>query len=61
LFQDGRDDEVVPEAALKELADAGSDPKQVRWYDAGHVPTEEMWIDSRSWLAEHLGLTGASS
>ena len=56
LFQDGRDDEVVPEPALRELADAGSEPKEVRWYDAGHVPTEKMWADSRSWLSDHLGL-----
>jgi dienelactone hydrolase len=57
LFQDGREDEVVPEAALKELADAGSEPKEVRWYDAGHVPSPKMWAESRSWLSEHLGLT----
>ena len=61
LFQDGREDEVVPEAALKELAEAGSEPKEVRWYDAGHVPSEKMWADSRSWLSDHLGLTEASA
>jgi dienelactone hydrolase len=54
LFQDGRQDEIVPEEALKNLADAGSEPKEVRWYDAGHVPTEKMWADSRSWLADRL-------
>ena len=57
LFQDGREDRVVPEAALRELAEAGSEPKEVRWYDAGHVPTDKMWTDSRSWLSDHLGLT----
>jgi uncharacterized protein len=57
LFQDGRQDEIVPEAALKELAQAGSEPKEVRWYDAGHVPSEKMWADSRSWLSDHLDLT----
>ena len=57
LFQDGRQDEVVPEAALKELANAGSEPKEVRWYDAGHVPSAKMWADSRSWLSDQLGLT----
>jgi uncharacterized protein len=57
LFQDGREDNVVPEAALKALAQAGSQPKDVRWYDAGHVPTAEMWADSRSWLTDHLDLT----
>jgi dienelactone hydrolase len=61
LFQAGRDDEVVPEAALRELAAAGSEPKEVRWYDAGHVPTEKMWADSRSWLSDQLGLTSESA
>jgi hypothetical protein len=57
LFQDGRGDDVVPEAALRALAQAGSEPKDVRWYDAGHVPTSKMWADSRSWLSDRLGLT----
>ena len=57
LFQDGRQDKVVPEAALKELAQAGSEPKEVRWYNAGHVPTSKMWAESRSWLSDRLGLT----
>lgn len=61
LFQDGREDRVVPEAALKELAEAGSEPKEVRWYDAGHVPTSKMWADSRSWLSDHLGLTESTA
>jgi uncharacterized protein len=54
LFQDGRQDEIVPQAALKDLADAGSEPKEVRWYDAGHAPNAKMWADSRSWLADRL-------
>lgn len=61
LFQDGRQDEIVPEAALKALAGAGSEPKEVRWYDSGHVPSDKMWTDSRSWLLEHLGLTDATA
>ena len=54
LFQDGRRDEIVPQAALQALAREGSDPKDVRWYDSGHVPSERAWNDSRRWLAEHL-------
>lgn len=57
LFQDGRRDEIVPQPALKALADAGSDPKELRWYDTGHVPSEKAWADSRNWLAGRLGLT----
>jgi dienelactone hydrolase len=56
FFQLGRDDEIVPEAALRELARAGSGPKQVRWYDTGHLPNEELWADSRSWLADELDI-----
>ena len=56
LFQDGRDDEVVPERALRQLAGAGSQPKEVRWYDTGHSPNEKLWADSRDWLAEKLEL-----
>ena len=54
LFQDGRQDEIVPEDALKNLAGAGSEPKEVRWYQSGHVPSSKMWADSRSWLADRL-------
>lgn len=54
LFQDGRQDEIVPEAALRQLAGSGSEPKEVRWYDSGHVPSAKMWADSRSWLANRL-------
>lgn len=57
LFQNGRQDEIVPEAALAALADAGSEPKDVRWYQAGHVPNERMWTESRTWLSDRLGLT----
>jgi dienelactone hydrolase len=56
LFQLGRQDEVVPEAALRELARAGSEPKEVRWYETGHLPNEDLWADSRSWLADELDL-----
>ena len=58
FFQDGRQDEIVPQEALQALADAGSDPKQIRWYASGHVPSSQAWVDSRKWLSEHLGLTG---
>jgi dienelactone hydrolase len=54
LFQNGRRDEIVPQVALQALSREGSDPKDVRWYDSGHVPTERAWNDSRRWLAERL-------
>jgi dienelactone hydrolase len=59
FFQDGRQDELVPQPALKLLAKTGSEPKDIRWYDSGHTPSSKAWTDSREWLAEHLGLTSS--
>jgi dienelactone hydrolase len=60
LFQDGRRDEVVPRSALTGLARAGSKPKELRWYDSGHVPSTKAWTYSAQWLSRHLGLTSKS-
>ncbi len=57
LFQDGRHDEIVPRGALVKLAGAGSSPKELRWYDSGHVPNATAWAYSNKWLSRHLGLT----
>jgi fermentation-respiration switch protein FrsA (DUF1100 family) len=56
LFQDGRHDEVVPHGALVKLAGAASDPKELRWYDSGHVPSTNAWKYSAQWLSRRLGL-----
>ena len=61
LFQDGRHDEVVPRKALVGLERSASRPKQLRWYDSGHVPSQSAWKDSLRWLSQHLGLTEARS
>ena len=57
LFQDGRHDEVVPRKALLGLEHSASKPKELRWYDSGHVPSEQAWTDSLKWLSQRLGLT----
>jgi dienelactone hydrolase len=59
LFQDGRRDEVVPRGALVRLAGAGSEPKELRFYDSGHVPISKAWADSRRWLEDRLAFTAA--
>ena len=59
LFQAGRRDELVPRPALVALMRAGSQPKQVRWYDSGHRPHARALRDSRQWLARELGLERA--
>ena len=57
LFQDGRHDEVVPRKALVGLEHSASKPKELRWYDSGHVPSQAAWKDSLTWLTQRLGLT----
>jgi dienelactone hydrolase len=57
LFQDGRHDEVVPRKALVGLERSASKPKELRWYDSGHVPSQAAWKDSLTWLSQRLGLT----
>lgn len=59
FFQAGRKDQVVPKEALETLIRAGSKPKKVAWYEAGHslaVPKAQR--DQLDWLAEVLEIEG---
>jgi dienelactone hydrolase len=59
LFQNGRKDEVVPRDALETLIRAGSEPKEVRWYDAGHslaIPKAQR--EQLDWLTQELEIDG---
>jgi dienelactone hydrolase len=56
FFQDGLRDEVVSRRALAALARAGSEPKRVRWYRAGHAPGARVYRDQLAWLSSRLGL-----
>lgn len=58
LFQNGRRDELVPQAALEALAEAGSEPKDVRWYDAGHGLSVRAYREQLDWLGKRLQITG---
>ena len=59
FFQAGRKDQVVPKDALETLIKAGSEPKKVSWYDAGHdlaVPKAQR--DQIEWLVDELEIEG---
>jgi hypothetical protein len=58
LFQIGRRDEIVPQEALEALAEAGSEPKDVRRYAAGHGLSVEAFRDHLDWLGERLEIDG---
>ena len=57
LLQNGRKDEIVPDEQAVALHRAASDPKTVRWYDAGHLLDDEARRDRFDWLAPRLRLT----
>lgn len=55
LFQGGRLDNLVPAKDFETVANAASEPKQIRWYDAGHGLTSEAIRDQLEWLHTHVG------
>jgi dienelactone hydrolase len=59
LFQFGRDDPHVPIERAQSFFDAAAEPKQIRWYDAGHGLSQQATHDRVSWLAQQLALSDA--
>lgn len=56
LLQFGERDEVFGRETALRLADAASEPKSVRWYDADHAfRSEEAKRDRVEWLRAQLG------
>jgi dienelactone hydrolase len=58
LFQSGSEDQLVPPTAALQYQEAGSEPKEVRWYAAGHGLNPEAECDQLEWLDHSLRLTG---
>ena len=58
LFQDGRTDEVVPRTALDRLYAAAPEPKEIRWYPAGHELNAKAYSDQLDWLTKQLQIDG---
>ena len=56
LFQLARNTQYVTEAQLTEFSDAGSEPKEVRWYSATDALDEIAQQERIAWLTEQLSL-----
>jgi predicted esterase len=56
LFQFARDDFHVPQERASAFCEAAAEPKQIRWYDAGHGLNEKAAQDRVAWLSEQLRL-----
>ncbi len=56
LFQFGTSDRFVPKEKAEEFFRAASEPKALRWYEAGHGLNHEAVRDRQQWLKGELGL-----
>jgi dienelactone hydrolase len=56
LFQNGTLDEAVPESDAAELHAAAPEPKEIRWYQAGHGLNQQDKVDRLKWFQEKIGL-----
>jgi fermentation-respiration switch protein FrsA (DUF1100 family) len=55
LFQFAQRDEVISKDDAALYFDAARQPKEIRWYDAGHEFNQAALIDRAAWLGEKLG------
>lgn len=50
LMLHGRNDRTIPAAQAQRLFDAAAQPKELRWYDTGHVLPPAAAEDAASWI-----------
>lgn len=53
LMQNGRRDLLVPEERARALYRAAKPPKELRWYDSGHLLPTKAYEDAAEWLLKH--------
>ena len=56
FFQFATDDPHVPKERAQEFFAAGKEPKEMKWYEAGHGLNQNATVDRKAWLKEKLGL-----
>jgi hypothetical protein len=56
FFQNARFDTSVTEADALAYQAAGSEPKQIQWYDSGHGLPSQAYLDMVDWLAGQIGI-----
>lgn len=56
LLQNGTSDEFIPTADAAELHAAAPQPREVRWYSAGHNLNQQARDDRHDWLVEKIGI-----
>src|SRR5688500_16669232 len=61
LMLHGKNDRTIRPAQAQRLFDAASQPKEIRWYDTGHVLPTAAADDAASWLRDKFRQFSTSS
>jgi dienelactone hydrolase len=56
LVQAGRQDSIVPRAALEAVVDAAPEGTKVEWYPADHALNDQARSDRLDWISDQLGV-----
>lgn len=56
FFQFATDDPHVPKERAEEFFATATEPKVMKWYEAGHALNPDATLDRKAWLKEKLGL-----
>ena len=56
FFQFATNDPHVPKERAEEFFAAATEPKEMKWYVAGHALNPDATLDRKAWLKENLGL-----
>jgi predicted esterase len=56
FFQFATDDFHVPKERAEEFFSAAKDPREMKWYEAGHGLNEDATLDRKAWLKQKLRL-----
>jgi dienelactone hydrolase len=59
LLEDGTRDEIIPQAALRNVIRAAPQGTTVRWYATRHALNRAAYHDAFDWLARKLPIAGA--
>jgi uncharacterized protein len=54
LMMNGKRDVLVPADRAKTLFESAGEPKEMRWYDSGHLLPPEAYRDAADWLAKQI-------